>query len=54
MVVQMIIVERFEEYLPASYTFFYRQVNFSSEPKFANEILENKPKGCFTVAKFHC
>ena len=32
------------------YTFFYRQLNFASEPGVANEILENEPKSCLTVA----
>ena len=32
------------------YTFFYRQLDFSSEPGVANEILENEPKRCLTVA----
>ena len=32
------------------YTFFYRQLDFPSEPEVANEILENEPKGCLTVA----
>ena len=32
------------------YTFFYRQIDFSSEPGVANEILENEPKSCLTVA----
>ena len=31
------------------YTFFYRQLDFSSEPGVANEILENEPKSCLTV-----
>ena len=30
--------------------FFYRQLDFSSEPGVANEILENEPKSCLTVA----
>ena len=30
--------------------FFYRQLDFSSEPRVANEILENEPKSCLTVA----
>ena len=33
-----------------NYTFFYRQLYFSSEPEVANEILENEPKSCLTVA----
>ena len=33
-----------------SYIFFYRQLDFSSEPGVANEILENEPKSCLTVA----
>ena len=32
------------------YTFFHRQLDFSSEPGDANEILENEPKGCLTFA----
>ena len=32
------------------YTFFYRQLDFSSEPGVANEILENEPKSYLTVA----
>ena len=32
------------------YTFFYRQLDFSFEPRVANEILENEPKSCLTVA----
>ena len=32
------------------YTFFYMQLDFSSEPRVANEILENAPKICLTVA----
>ena len=32
------------------YTFFYRQLDFSSEPGAANEILEDEPKSCLTVA----
>ena len=31
------------------YTFFCRQLDFSSEPGVANEILENEPKSCLTV-----
>ena len=30
--------------------FFYRQLDFSSEPGVANEILENEAKSCLTVA----
>ena len=30
--------------------FLYRQLDFSSEPGVANEILENEPKSCLTVA----
>ena len=30
--------------------FFYRQLDFSSEPGVAKEILENEPKSCLTVA----
>ena len=33
-----------------NYTFFYRQLDFPSEPRFANEILENEPKSCLAVA----
>ena len=33
-----------------SYTFFCRQLNFPSKPGVANEILENEPKSCLTVA----
>ena len=29
---------------------FYRQLDFSSEPGVANEILENEPKSCLMVA----
>ena len=32
------------------YTIFYRQLNFSSEPRVANEILDNEPKSCLTAA----
>ena len=32
------------------YIFFYRQLDFSSEPGVANEILENEPKSCLKVA----
>ena len=32
------------------YIFFYRQLDFSSQPGVANEILENEPKSCLTVA----
>ena len=35
-----------------AYTFFYRKLDFSSEPGVANEILENEPKSCLTVACF--
>ena len=28
---------------------FERQLNFSSEPGVASEILENEPKGCLAV-----
>ena len=30
--------------------FFYRQLNFPSEPGVASEILEIEPKSCLTVA----
>ena len=30
--------------------FIYRQLDFSSEPGVANEILENEPKSCLKVA----
>ena len=30
--------------------FFYRQLNFPSEPGVANEILENEAKSCLAVA----
>ena len=30
--------------------FVYRHLDFSSEPGVANEILENEPKSCLTVA----
>ena len=30
--------------------YFYRQLDFPSEPGVANEILENEPKSCLTVA----
>ena len=30
--------------------FFYRQLDFQSQPGVANEILENEPKSCLTVA----
>ena len=29
-----------------NYTFFYRQLDFSSEPGVANQISENEPKSC--------
>ena len=32
------------------YTFFYKQLSFSSEPGVANEIFENQPKSCLMVA----
>ena len=32
------------------YTFFYRQLDFPSEPGIANEILENEPKSSLAVA----
>ena len=32
------------------YTFFYRQLNFPSEPGVSNEILENEAKSCLAVA----
>ena len=31
-------------------TFFYRQLDFLSEPGVANEILENEPKSCLAVS----
>ena len=34
----------------AVYTFFYKQLDFPSEPGVAAEILENEPKSCLTVA----
>ena len=34
------------------YTFFYRQLDFPSEPGVANEILENEPKSCLTLPGF--
>ena len=30
--------------------FFYKQLNFPSEPGVANEILENEAKSCLAVA----
>ena len=36
--------------LKMSTHFFYRQLDFSSEPGIVNEILENEPKSCLTVA----
>ena len=33
------------------YIIFYRQLDFSSEPEVANEILENEPKSCLIVAQ---
>ena len=30
--------------------FFYRQLDFPSEPEVANEILENEAKSCLAVA----
>ena len=33
----------------AVHFFFYRQLNFSSEPGVANEILENEPKRCLVL-----
>ena len=30
--------------------FFYRQLDFPSEPGYANEILENEPESCLAVA----
>ena len=33
--------------------FFYRQLDFSSEPGVANKILGNEPESCLAVAKFH-
>ena len=35
-----------------SVLFFYRQFDFPSEPGVGNEILENGPKSCLTVAWF--
>ena len=32
------------------YTFFYKQLDFPSEPGVANEILENEAKSCLAVA----
>ena len=32
------------------YTFFHRQIDFSSEPGVANEILENEAKSSLAVA----
>ena len=32
------------------YIFFYRQLDFPFEPGVANEILENEPKSCLSVA----
>ena len=37
----------------ASWHFFYRQLDFKSEPGVANEMLENEPKSCLTVAYFY-
>ena len=31
-------------------TVFYRQFDFPSRPGVANEILQNEPKSCLTVA----
>ena len=31
------------------YTFVFRQLDFSSEPGVANEILENEPKSCLVL-----
>ena len=33
-----------------SHIFYYRELHFPSEPGVANEILENEPKTCLTVA----
>ena len=35
------------------YTFFYTQLDFSSELGVDNEISENEPKSCLTVALFY-
>ena len=32
---------------PNKYSFFYRQLDCSSEPGVANEIFENEPESCF-------
>ena len=32
-----------------NYTLFYRQLDFSSEPGIAKEILENEPKSCLVL-----
>ena len=34
----------------SEYTFFYRQLDFQSEPGVANKISENEPKSCLAVA----
>ena len=39
-----------EYFEKAGYTFFYRQLNFPSEPGVTNEILENEAKSCLAVA----
>ena len=39
--------------LPNTHFVFYRQLDFSSELEFANEILKNEPKSCWTVALFY-
>ena len=40
---------KFKLVLITCYTFFNRQLDFSSEPGVANEILENEPKSCFCL-----
>ena len=34
------------------YTFFYRQLDFSSQPGVANEFCENEAENCLVVAYF--
>ena len=35
--------------IDAKYTYFYRQLDFPSEPGVASEILENEPKSCLVL-----
>ena len=41
------------DFATSSTNFFYRQLNFPSEPGVASEILENEAKSCLAVAQFY-